>query len=329
MMGRVVIAAFLLSAIAAAQVANRPPVSITLSIRVFDADSKRPLDNPVNVQLMDGGGILEDEKMTDSLGAVVFITLQGYHRLRITSTDYEEYQGTFEIGEYERVKHVELVYLTAKATPGATRGAGLKGTTTAKRLAIPVRAEKEFQRGQAAMEKQQWPAARQHLEKAVALYPAYDQAFNSLGVIAVQDSDVDGARRDFRRALEINPAYAAANRNLARILLADKMYVEAEELLSRSLSVEPVNAWALRSLAYAQLQTGHYEDAVRSARRAHNLPHSGLADAHLSAAKALEALQRQTEAAGEYELYLTEDPSGAYAEQARQALIRLRGRPQP
>ncbi len=303
--------------------ARQQRAAVQLRIQVFSNETRRPVPDRVSVELMDSFGTTESEAMTDDQGVVNFQTLPGYHRLRITSTDYEEYQGTFEIQLEQR--HSELVYLHRKPPVGGTPAspAGGKGTVAAPRLKIPSAAQKEYDRGAAAMEKKDLLTARRHFEKAVELYPEYDLAYNNLGILAIDRNDMDAARQAFETAIKINDHYAQAYRNLARILLAERKFPEVEDLLAKSLSIEPMNVWALTQIAYAQLQEKKFPEAVQNARRVHTLPHADLAQAHMIAGSALESLHKELAAVAEYQLYLQEAPVGPYAQQARDAVARL------
>jgi tetratricopeptide (TPR) repeat protein len=274
----------------------------------------------VNVQLMNEYDNVEGVQTTND-GTVYFSTFLGFHRLHVSSESYADYNGSFDV--FDR-RQTEIVYLYPKPVPGAGPPPAGSGMTDARRLKIPPAAQKEYDRGVAASEQQQWPQARQHFRNAIALYPDYDRAYNGLGVAAFNSNDLKAARAAFDRALGINDRYAAANRNLARILLSEKKYEQAERLLARSLTAEPMNAWALTWIAYAELQSRNYAAAVQNARQAHRLPHEGLAYVHMIAGSALEALRQQPAAADEYQLYLEEAPSGEFAEQAREALARLK-----
>lgn len=317
---RLAVLLLLLATLVAAQ-AQSPVVQ--LRIQVFTQETRRPVADRVSVQLMDGFGTIESEQLTDDQGLVNFRTLPGYHRLRITSTEYDEYQGTFEIQLGSA--HSEMVYLRRKPPIGGSPAspAGEKATIPAPRLRVPAAAEKEYNRGVAAMDKKNALAARRHFERAVVLYPDYDLAYNSLGILAIDRNDTEAARKAFETAIRINDHYAQAYRNLARILLAERKFAEVEDLLARSLTIEPMNAWALTQIAYAQLQNKKFTEAVQNARRAHALPHDGLANAHMIAAAALEALHQGLAAVVEYQLYLKEAPDGPYAKQARDSVARL------
>ncbi len=90
-----------------------------------------------------------------------------------------------------------------------------------------------------------------------------------------------------------------------------------------------MNAWALTNAAHAELQLHRFKEAAEHAQRVHALPHDGLANAHVIAGYALEALGQQQEAAEQWRLYLKEDPKGPNAKRAMEAVARLTKAPLP
>ncbi len=231
-----------------------------------------------------------------------------------------EYAGDFEIDPRES-SHLERISVRPKLAPTASLAPG--GVIATVRLKIPPRAEKEYQTGHKSLQKQDWQKAGKHFEAAIALYRDYDLAYNGLGVAHMNQGNVEAARQAFQKAIELNKTYAAAERNLARILISEHNYQDADALLKESLATEPLNAWALTYAAYAELQLRKFSEAIAHARKAHDLPHQGLASVHIVAARALEATQQPEEALAEYRRYLEEDPNGRDAARAREAVARL------
>jgi tetratricopeptide (TPR) repeat protein len=172
-------------------------------------------------------------------------------------------------------------------------------------------------KGSEAMRQQRWDESRAQFESATIKYPQYDVAYNLLGVVQIHPNEVEAGRQSFSRAVELNPDFAEAYRNLARISFADRKYEEADALLCKSLSTDPLNTWALATAANAELITHKYDGAIAHARKAHSVPHSGLAGAHIVAALALEAMQQSAEAVEEYRFYLQEESNGRDAARAR------------
>jgi len=72
--------------------------------------------------------------------------------------------------------------------------------------------------------------ARVHLEKALALNPAYSSAFYNLGNLSEQEGNRDEASRNFEKCLQADPANEAA---LARLADTQKFVQQDDPLLAR------------------------------------------------------------------------------------------------
>jgi tetratricopeptide (TPR) repeat protein len=313
-----------LVAVCAGQRPSIAPVPVTLRLFVT-VDSETEKAANVTVELMDavGGSSAMDSKLTDNAGTVIFRTLSGTHRVRITGPDMEEYEGDLEIAPNEPV-HMERIRIhrVQSTRPAGESPPGV--LVPAIRMHIPGSARKAFDQGTQAMRKQQWEKSRGLFETAIREYPQYDLAFDGLGVVQMQLNDVEAARQAFSKAIALNPDFAGANRNLARILLTEHKTSEALPLLLRSLATEPDNVWALTNAANSELLLHDFDNALLYARKAHTLAHQGFAFVHIVAARALEATQQPAQALDEYRLYLAEDPKGEYAARAQASIARLR-----
>ncbi len=302
------------------QILQRPqPVRLRIEVTYEDGQTKV---RDATVELMDavGGSSAANRLNTDTDGRVEFTTTTGGHRVRISGAEIQPLEARFEIAPVETY-HIEHLRVRRKVEAQATPAAG--GTVPTTRLKVPEKARKEFEKGSEALQKQQWQNSRTHFQAAIDAYPDYDLAYNGIGVATSNLNETAAARKAFTKAIELNPNLAEAQRNLARIYLAEHNYPEAQSLLKHSLESEPSNVWALTNVAYAELQIHHFQDALVDARKVHTLPHQGMASAHMIAGYALEALNRPQEAAAEFRLCLTEEPSGPNAKRAREAADRL------
>lgn len=307
---------------ACAQVRMEAPKLVRLRLMITFEDGREKVPY-ATVELLDavGYGSATDRKETDQEGRVEFKTLTGLHRFIITGPGVRRQEGEFEIQSNESF-HMEVIRVRREQSGVKLESAGTEIVPSV-RLKVPADAHKDFEKGSDDMQKRRWANARKHFEAAIAIYPEYDLAYNGLGVAANQMNDVESARKAFAKAIELNDKFAEAQRNLARILIADKNYGDAAKLLERSLESEPNHAWALTNAAYAELQVKKFGEAVEHARRAHSLPHEGLANAHVIAAYALEALSREEEAKAEFRLYLQEDPNGPNVKRVQAELAKL------
>ncbi len=300
----------------------------TCRLRIIVTTDQQERIKDASVELMDAVGFSSatSTKITDSDGQVDFDTRTGTHRVRAYGVEIHEYNGEFDIQPNES-SHLERIRVRLK--PASTTRPAPGEAIAAIRLKIPPRADKEYETGSKSLKKQDWQEAVKHFEAAIALYRDYDLAYNGLGVAHMNQGNVEAARQAFQKAIELNKTYAAAERNLARILISEHNYQDADALLKKSLAMEPLNAWALTYAAYAELQTHKFSEAIAHARKAHELPHQGLASVHFVAALALEATQQPEEALAEYRKYLEEDPNGRDVTRAREAVARLNSSASP
>jgi tetratricopeptide (TPR) repeat protein len=297
-------------------------VSLQITI-VMDGESQ-PTDRELTIALMDEWSAIEAVQTTNR-GMVSFLTKAGVHRIRIVGTDIEQFDTEFAIEGNSQGT------MTFVVTPRFTQ---LSQRTSdrpiaAIRLKIPGKAKKEMRKGEKAMQKERWVEARLHLEKAIAIYPEYDLAYQALAKLALAVGNKESARKHLQKALQLNDAFPEANRDLAAILMSESRYAEAEPLLRKSLESDPMNLWALTAIALAELTIGKVQQAIAHAQKVHTTSHEGYASAHLVAARALEAVQQPAEALGEYRLYLAEDATGPNVAIAQAAIVRLAGAGSP
>jgi tetratricopeptide (TPR) repeat protein len=315
----------LLLALAWPAAAQRPNINqtATLKVRLY-FENGRPVQQQLLVRLTDALGNTVSDAYSDTQGRAEFNGLNpGDYRLKVSGLGAEDTtSNTFSIMRGEGL-HFETVDVKAKAEAGDASSGAPGGTVSAADLNVPDKAKKEFDKGTAALGRNDLAEAKAHFEKAVQIYPQYAGAYNNLGIVAMKAGDHDAATAAFQQAIHINSHYSRAYINLARLLLPDRKYSEAENMLNLALTTEPLNAEALTLLANVELQTGHYDQAAATAAKAHSVPHDGFAIVHIVAAVADENRHLPQEAAAQYAAYLKEAPDGPAAPRARAALAAL------
>jgi TolA-binding protein len=307
------------------QLGNRNPHPVELVIAVHLAQTRASAPSGLNVELANAAGDVSiAQSQTDGSGRVRFRTITGDHRVRIYGPGVEEYNGTIVIEEVESL-HTENIDVRSAADVEISAVPAKSGMIPAVRVKVPAKAEAEFRNGSKALDKKDYAEATKRFRAAIAMYPDYDLAYNGLGVASIETHQTPAAREAFQKAIDLNDHFAEAYRNLGRISLAEHNYEELDDLLTHSLQSDPLNAWALTYAAYAELQMKRFDLAIAHARKAHAVPHEGLASVHIVAALALEATEQPMEAVEQYRQYLKEDPDGRDAARAREVLERLSG----
>lgn len=293
---------------------------IRVEIQLVDEGS-RPLPIQALVEIT-GMGSVNTRTYTNLDGKATFAIRAGAnYQLQVSGGDIENTTVSFEVQPGEMFHHE---YVTVKPKVNAKLGAP-GGMVSAANLNIPEKAQKEYEKGVKQLNDKKWDKANEHFRKAIDAYPKFDSAYNNLGVVAMQQGDVNAAREAFSKAVEANPSNAAASRNLGRIYLTrDNDLAKAKEMLQKSLSAEPKSGETLVLLSFAQLRSGEVDAALSNARKVHS---SGPTDpypfGHLVAARALEDKGDKPGAAAEYHNYLKEAEGSPDAKVAKDGLARL------
>jgi cytochrome c-type biogenesis protein CcmH/NrfG len=306
-------------AVAQSSVSGNTP----LTIRCYMAGGGL-VPSGIQVELLNGSGIPIAQGMLDNSGQVNFMVVENAnYSVRVTGPGVATLSYTFTIWPNEG-GHIEQLQLTP-AGPGSvqSRVTGKHPTVSVLDLNSPPKARKEFGSGAEALKAKNWSEARKHYEKAIEIYPQFVSAYNDLGVALIKLGEREKAREHLNHAIQLDPAYARPYVNLARMDAAENKYSEAEELLKKATKADPENAEALFLLSNAQLQNGHYDDSIASARKVYGIAHQGFEGAHLVCAMALVAENRNSEAADEYRAFLKEAPDSSMAPQARTALAAI------
>ena len=306
--------------------------NVDLQVRVTFQDDRAAGDQ-IRVELINGTGGKTGEAFTDGDGRASFhITSPGAYELRVSGIPV---QGTsvesIRIDDMDKNRMIFVRVKPRAEAAAATSKPGASPVTSANELRVPADAQKAFHKGMEAWQRNDYAHAAEQFQKAIALYPAYEAAYNNLGVMYFQTNELDKAREAFEKSVALNDKNADADRNLARILIHDGKPARAEGLLQKSLLVEPLNPVTLTLLCVAEIQTGNDDGALATARKTHQLPHEGYSLVHYVAGQAYEHKGQPQNAFVEYETYLREAPAGAEAPQVRSAMARLSasGHPAP
>jgi len=286
----------------------------------------RAVTEQLKVELISGAtGVQLKETFTNDHGGAQFFNVPtGTYQLSVSGQNVEP--TTSDLVEVDPRKGTQSVFVRVK--PAAKEGeanAANAGSSpvSAGDLRVPEQASKEFDKATKLIAQEHWEKAIDQLNKALALYPAYAEAYNNLGVVYARLGDSQKEREALQKAVAANDHFAPAFVNLARLEMKSKNFVAAEADLTQATTVDPTDAGSLALLAQVQLMDHHYEDAIASAGKVHSLAHEPYALVHYVAARAWERLNRFPEALAEFKLFLSEEPPGERASAARQEMAAI------
>jgi Tfp pilus assembly protein PilF len=202
-----------------------------------------------------------ESTVTDLGGEFRFHSLQpGTYSLAVSRRSLGEVRRTVVVSaglaDRKGSVHVTIRYSSTEAM--ADKSAG---TISRQQLAVPKRAWNEFLSAQKRLAKRDADGAKQHLEKAVAIAPQFSAAWNSLGVMAYQKSDLTEAEADFRKALAIEPNAFEPAVNLGGVLLGRGRLEEALQYNRQAVAARPRDALANAQAGMTYFQMGDIDRA--------------------------------------------------------------------
>ena len=153
-----------------------------------------------------------------------------------------------------------------------------------------------------------------HFRQALAGEPGKAGLRINLGNALLAKGDAEGAVAEYRRALETEPDFAQAHYALGLVAFRRGQAAEARALWEKALAQWPDYPEAHNNLGYVLFQMGRTDEALGHYRRALALK-PGYADAQSNLGEALNRAGRGAEARAHYEQWLAAAPGNASAMQ--------------
>jgi Flp pilus assembly protein TadD len=295
------------------------------SVRVHVTSGNiRACDIQAKVSLVTGSGVHITQAFTDRNCEVQFVNVPaGSYHIIVSGPGIENSESG---GFYVESRIGLSLDVTAKRVGNANQNDTILSAgsiVAAKDLGIPEGARKEFDKANQFVAKENWKKAIERLNKAIAVYPQYAEAYNSLGVAYEHLGDRVRNREALQKAVSLNDHYAPAYVNLARSAVADHDFPQAEALLDKAIAIAPNDSQILVLLAGAELLNQHYDQALASCRKAHSTSRGEHAVVHYVAARVFEHENRPADALAELQVFVSEEKSGPRADAARKEMIAL------
>jgi tetratricopeptide (TPR) repeat protein len=296
-----------------------------IDVQVRYADG-RPGPRGIHVRLESAEGGAEADLETVEGGKCVFRQgTSGVFVVRIAEGEYKETSARVElIGNPMAYVILDLVPLKNKSEPEvAVPPAGSPDSVSVSRLAIPEPAQREYDKGEAALKDKKADEGAKHFQKAVKLYDNYPQAYRMLGEAYLEQQDWPKAEAALKKSIELEPKMAASYVDLGAIANQQHNYPAAEQALKKGLELSPDAPAGKYELAKTYLATGRWQDAeplVRDTLKAE----PDMASAHVLLANILLKKRDAPGALHEYEEYLRLEPNGTVAPQVRDMVAKIK-----
>lgn len=263
------------------------------------------------------------EEFSDDHGEVQFYGIgAGDYHVVVTGEGIQETDsGIFEVDGRTVGQSISVtVRRTGEGEHPAKPGAP---SVSANQLKIPGDARNKYDEASQLMAKSDWGGAIERLKQAVAIYPAYAEAYNNLAAAYARLGDWDHAREALTKATTVDDHFAPGFVNLGHLEERDQKFEEAETLYAKAAAIDPSNVETLTLLCRAQFLDKHFDAAIATAHKVHSMPHAQFAIVHYVAARAYQRENRTSDAIAEFKILLQEEPTGARADAVRKELAEM------
>jgi tetratricopeptide (TPR) repeat protein len=284
----------------------------------------------VKIRLEASEGEILRDSFTDSTGNFEVRSLgTGIYTIVVPGDDrsYSTTTERIEITRYSPDVVVTTVYLSAKEE-SRTRRKGDRYTVSAGEAtsSIPKKARDAYNHSVELSKQGKTQEAIGELKRAIAIYPAYVQAYNDLGVGYIKVDLIDDAIRALEKATSLDPKAFNPRLNLGIANVRRQEFLQAEPLLRTAVSIDASAPLAHLYLAIVLWKTGRLNEAEDEFARALSFGGSDIAIAHYYLGQLYADRHRIAEAVAELEAYLKQKPDSEDAQQARKKITELRSR---
>jgi predicted Zn-dependent protease len=217
-----------------------------------------------------------------------------------------------------------LLSLRITGAGAAVADAGGQHSVSVAQLQVPGKARRYLKKAEKALREGEYEAARENVNKSLAAFDKFPEALVLRGVLSLDENQLGAATADFQRAIDLDASCAIAYVAMAAAQNVQGKFQDAVRSAERALTLTPNNWQAHFEMGKAQVGNASYRDALRSLDRAAQSVPDVYGPIHLVKAHALLGLKNYAEAMHELQAYLDREPAGPGAENARQALEKVK-----
>lgn len=270
-------------------------------------------------------GIPWDEAVGSASGLHTFTDLpEGRYTIVVSLPGYVGQTQTVELRGGE-TREVAVDFLSASDHSGSIRLPNDdRATVSLRELAVPAKARKQFDKAYQRYRRQDLHGAIKHQLRGLKIDSTFASAHNQLGFYYLRLGELGKAKQSLETALQFDRTLLGAYLNLADALAQEKEFKRAGQALIEASKVHPHRGEPYYVAAKIQFDTGHLDRAEHTCRLALERDHSQNPEVHLLLVNIYRRRGEKDKIAQHLEAYLTEAPTGEFAQQARATLEKLR-----
>ena len=293
------------------------PATVVVSVREVNGE---PLDMPAVVKLFSNSMTFNEVAPTQGAATATFANVSpGSYNVEVTAVGHQKVTEQVSVLSAGATYPV-YVYVPTEEDKTAERSTG-GGTVMTPKL------RGEVEKGLNALQKKEYPVAKEWLAKAAKLAPANADILYLLGATEHMMKHLDEARKQYQAALALQPAHERSLLGLGEVQIQEGDAHGAEQTLEKAYQVNGASWRTHLLLGYAYLADKRYDDAKKHAEQAMTLDQTQEASAKVLLGKIAAASGNTAEARSDFQLVVERHPTDPASEDAREGLTRLA--PQP
>lgn len=293
--------------------------SRTIFGKVLFASDDRPAEH-VRVQLQLPNGALGANTFTGPDGEFNFeAPATGHYWVVVEEPGYQPIQETVDLDFGSSSVQLRL---TRSRPRVAERPPSL---VSARDLSIPANARKAFDDGMLSLSKNNPSGSLTDLQRAIARFPAYYEAYYQIGMASLQLERPKEAEQAFRQSIETSGGqYAQAYVALGAIMCDQRNFPEAEDTIREGVKLDAAPWLGHFYLARALFGLGRWSEAEKSVNEAMRR-NAELPEAYLLLAGIHFNQDNYAAASNDLDAYLKLDPDSPTATQAKAVREKIQG----
>ena len=248
-------------------------------------------------------------------------------RFEIHQIPYGHYDLMVSVGLREAHSSVDVitgVNLVTLIMPSASGSNGDGRTTVAAgQLAVPGKARRELEKAEDNLHRSKWTEAASHIEKALALWPRYAEAFLLRAVLELQQGSLTQAQADAEKSIGYDPSNAEAYVVLGSSFNHLQRWDDARNSLDRGIAIAPTYWPGHYEMSKALLGKRDFGGALRHAEQASTSATQNYAPLHVVKGYAYLGLGNQAAAAEELKTSVKLDPNSPTTASIKKTLEKL------
>jgi tetratricopeptide (TPR) repeat protein len=266
----------------------------------------------VTIQIDNEDGGIEAQKMASASGGFIFETIhKKICTLTATAEGYETSQQSLDLTRTANTVFVTVILIP---THNSKRTTDLPALTDSK---ASKNAQKEFEKGDNALNARKLKEAEEHLEKAVADSPCYARAQTELATVRAEQQKMVEAEVAAKKARDCDPDFIEAYLQLGMIFNNEKKFTESEAALQEGIRRAPSHWLFYYQIAVAHYGQGKFAQAQQDYQRVLSLNSTPPAELHVKLADVYLKENNYDKAYDEMGGYLKEEPNGRFASKVK------------